>query len=110
MTRRPSRRLVLLVILALAIGLAAGLSPVASSSPDGLSRVAADQGFADRERTGAAQRGAPAADYRAPGVGDDRLATGLAGFAGTLLVGGPALGLGTAVRRRRWAPAPTPSS
>lgn len=110
MRRRPSRRAVLLLVLALAVGLAAGVSPMASSAPDGLERVAADHGFAERATVGAPQRRSPAAGYAAPGVRDDRLATGLAGFAGTLLVGATAMALGGAARRRRWAAAPTPSA
>ena len=48
--------------------LIAGLvSTAASGRPDGLQRVAADQGFADRERTDTVADG-PFADYQAPGV------------------------------------------
>ena len=67
-----------ILVLALAIGLATAASPFASSSPDGLERVAADNGFAPR----AESRAAPLLDYGT----DSKLATGLAGFAGTLLV------------------------
>ena len=65
-------------ILGLAIGLATAASPFASSSPDGLERVAADNGFAPR----AESRDAPLFDYGT----DSKLATALAGFAGTLIV------------------------
>ena len=41
-----------ILALALAIGLATAASPFASSSPDGLERVAADKGFAPRARAG----------------------------------------------------------
>jgi len=67
-----------ILVLALAIGLATAASPFASSSPDGLERVASDKGFAPR----AESREAPLLDYGS----DSKLATGLAGFAGTLLV------------------------
>ena len=73
------------IAVALALGLASAASPFASSSPDGLARVAADHGFAARGE----QRSAPV-----------RLATGLAGFAGTLLVFGIGVGVAKAVRRR----------
>ncbi|MGH2950280.1 MAG: PDGLE domain-containing protein [Solirubrobacteraceae bacterium] len=82
-----------IVALAVAVGLATAVSPFASSSPDGLQRVAADAGFLDRGRATAA----PAPGYAAPGVGDDRIATGLAGLAGTLAVFGTAAAIG---RRR----------
>jgi len=67
-----------ILVLALAIGLATAASPFASSSPDGLERVATDKGFAPR----AESREAPLLDYGS----DSKLATGLAGFAGTLIV------------------------
>jgi hypothetical protein len=89
----------LIVTLAVAIGLAVAVSPFASSSPDGLERVAADKGFAGRGEPSEAPIGA----YAFPGIGDERLATGVAGFAGTLIVFG--LGSGLAALARRRAPA-----
>ena len=79
-------RLFTILALALAIGLATAVSPFASSRPDGLERVATDHGFADRAQGSAT-------------YGDTRLATGLAGFAGTLLVFALGYGLVTVVRR-----------
>jgi hypothetical protein len=78
--------------LAVAIGLATAGSPYASSAPDGLEKVAADHAFVER---GTAQA-APVADYAMPGIGDPRLATGLAGLLGTLVV----FGVGYAIARR----------
>ncbi len=89
-------RLFAILALAVAIGMAAAVSPFASSAPDGLERVAADKGFAG----GAKEHGSPASGYAFPGVDDPRLATGLAGFAGTLLVFGLGYGLATARARR----------
>jgi hypothetical protein len=84
-----------ILALALAIGLATAASPFASSAPDGLTRVAADHGF-----DGGAKAGdGPVAGYALPGVGDERVAKGLAGFAGTLLVFAAGLGVARAVRR-----------
>jgi hypothetical protein len=85
--------------LALAIGLATALSPFASSSPDGLNKVAARQGFDGRGHVVALQRHAPAAGYGFPGVHDARLAKGLAGFAGTLGVFLVGAGLVAVARR-----------
>ena len=89
-----------ILVLAVAVGLAAAVSPFASSSPDGLQRVAADNGFLARGHLGPVQGDAPAKGYEAPGIGDARIATGIAGFAGTLLVFALAGGTGTLVRRR----------
>jgi len=84
-----------ILALALAIGLGTSASPFASSSPDGLNRVAADSGFAGHAKAS----GGPIAGYAIPGVGDARVAKGLAGFAGTLLVFGVGIGIGRTVRR-----------
>ena len=94
-----SKRLLTILALALAIGLATAVSPFASASPDGLERVAEDHAFLDQGR----ERSAPVSDYSIPGVGDTRVATGLAGFVGTL--GVFALGYGVATVSRRRAPA-----
>jgi hypothetical protein len=85
-----------ILALALAIGLATAASPFASASPDGLERVAGDKGFAPRAET----RDGPLGDYSLAGIEDARLATGLAGFAGTLLVFALAGGVAMVVRRR----------
>ncbi|MEA2229392.1 MAG: cobalt/nickel transport protein [Solirubrobacteraceae bacterium] len=96
--------------LAVAIGLATAVSPWASSSPDGLQRVAGEKGFADRGRLHRVQADAPVAGYAVPGVRDARLAKGLAGFAGTLVVFGLGSG-GAALLRRRGGGRPAyPSS
>ena len=86
--------------LALAVGLAVAVSPYASSSPDGLERVATDKGFIDDGKLHAVQDESPVPDYAFPGVDDPALATGIAGFVGTLLVFGLGYGLATVVRRR----------
>jgi hypothetical protein len=86
-----------ILAVALAVGLGTAASPFASSQPDGLEKVAAEKGFAERARS----NDAPLPDYAAPGVDDARLATGLAGFAGTLGIFGVTIGLGSALRRRR---------
>ena len=69
-------------ILAAALVLAV-LSPLASKAPDGLERVARDNGFAQMEK-------APAfhviADYAFPWVDNEDVANALAGVTGVLLV------------------------
>ena len=89
----------------LAAGLAAALllalfSPLASKSPDGLERVAQDQGFAQAEREPPFH---VIAGYAFPWVGNDDVANVLAGVTGVLLVAGvtSALALGLAGRGER---------
>ena len=96
--RRVSVRVLAIVGLALAVGLAAGVSPFASASPDGLERVAADKRF---DGAAAPERDAPAPGYAFPGIEDERVATGVAGFAGTLGVFAVTYGLLVVLRRRR---------
>lgn len=91
--------------LALALALAFFVSPQASSEPDGLNRVAIDEGFATAEEDHALADG-PTAGYAVEGIGNDRLATGLAGVLGvavTFAVGG---GLVLLMRRSRAAAEP----
>jgi cytochrome c peroxidase len=80
-------RLRIFVVLAVAVsvGLATAVSPFASSSPDGLERVARDEGFLADGRAHPVQEDALAPGYAVPGIEDERLATGVAGFAGTLV-------------------------
>jgi hypothetical protein len=89
-------RLFTILALAVAVGLATAVSPYASSSPDGLEKVAGDQAFLDRGTTSEA----PVPDYAIPGIDDPRVATGLAGFLGTLVVFGAGYGIALTARRR----------
>lgn len=92
------RRFVLagLVVALLMAGVAGA---VASDSPDGLERVAGDQGFAG-EADDHALAGSPVADYRVDGVDDERVSTGLAGVLGVVVTFAAGTGLLLAVRRR----------
>jgi hypothetical protein len=108
------RRVPTIVFVALALAVAVGLgtaaSPFASSSPDGLERVATDQGFAGAATSHAAHGASPIAGYAFPGIGDARVATGVAGFAGTLGIFAVGLGVAWTLRRARRAPAGAASS
>lgn len=88
------------LLLALAIGVGAAASPFASSNPDGLERVAEDQGFAETGTLHAIQEDAPVPDYAFPGVADERAATAVAGLAGTVGVFLVGAGLARVLRRR----------
>lgn len=64
------------------------LSFYASSHPDGLEKVAKDQGFIDTAKE-AVNSGSPLANYGVSGVANERLSVGLSGVIGvvaTLLV------------------------
>lgn len=88
--------------LVVAAALAVLVSPFASRAPDGLERVAADQGFADAGgRT--VWSLSPLSDYSFPGFADVRLGTAVAGLAGVLIMFGLILGLGRALGGRRSA-------
>jgi hypothetical protein len=92
--------------LIVALGLAFFVSPYASSSPDGLERVAIDKGFAETARDHALAEG-PLADYQVRGVGDERLATGLSGVIGVAITFGVGMilfGALRTVRARRAGP------
>jgi hypothetical protein len=86
-----------ILTVAVAVGLATAVSPFAAASPDGLERVAEDHGFL----AAAESRQGPATDYAFPGIGDERLATGLAGFAGTLVTFAAGWGLLALLGRMR---------
>ncbi|ORT58545.1 energy-coupling factor ABC transporter permease [Streptomyces sp. CB03238] len=86
--------------LVTALVLAGFVSFYASASPDGLEKVAADQGI-DKKAEDHATADSPLADYGISGLTDARLSGGLAGTIGvgaTVLAG---TGVFWAVRRRR---------
>ena len=87
------------LILCLAI---ACLAPLASSSPDGLERVAEDKGFLDLGEEAPFQ---VIADYVFPGIENEAVATILAGIIGTLILFGVAYGIAwlLTLRKRRTA-------
>jgi hypothetical protein len=96
-------RIFIALALALAIGLATAVSPFASASPDGLEKVAAEKRFLDEGRLAPIQEDSPIPDYAFPGVENERVATGLAGFIGTLAVFAIGYGVAATVGRRRRA-------
>jgi hypothetical protein len=100
-------RIFLALALALAVGLATAVSPYASSSPDGLEKVAEKKEFLDEGRLAGIQEDSPIPDYAFPGVENERLATGLAGFVGTLAVFAIGYGLAFVLRRREPRAGPT---
>jgi cobalt/nickel transport system permease protein len=86
--------------LAVALILAFFVSPFASSSPDGLEKVAADKRI-DTDVKDHALGDGPLADYSVKGVDNSRLSTGLAGVLGVVLTFALGLGLFMVVRMVR---------
>lgn len=91
------RKEILLWLLA-ALILAFFISPFASSSPDGLEKVAEDKGFLEKGEVGPAVS-SPIPDYAWPGIDHEGVATGLAGVFGALVVFGLAYGIGAIIKR-----------
>ncbi|MBU4311769.1 MAG: PDGLE domain-containing protein [Candidatus Omnitrophica bacterium] len=88
----------ILLWLAVSLILAFFISPFASSSPDGLEKVADDKGFLEKGEAEPAFI-SPLPDYVWPGVHNEGFATGFAGIMGTLIVFGVAYGVGAAIKR-----------
>ncbi len=84
--------------LGVALLLALLLSPFASSSPDGLEKVAGQKGFAEKGG-GSLWDHAPFKDYLLPGIENRKLSTGIAGVIGTLAIFFIAIGLGKLIRK-----------
>lgn len=87
-SRRTPKGLLLGGVLVVFV-IAGFVSGFASSSPDGLEKVAGDEGFGDAARDHAFS-GFFLADYAVKGIDNERLAGGLAGVIGvtvTLVVG-----------------------
>jgi hypothetical protein len=111
MARRAVRFGVVIVAgLALALALAFFVAPRASSSPDGLERVAEDHGFLETAEESAVAD-SPLADYSVKGIDDEALSTGLAGIIGvaiTFVLGiGLFAGMKVVAGRRQPAQHPT---
>src|SRR4029450_12716109 len=98
--RSPNLRIFLLGGLLVAIGLAMLVSGLASSSPDGLNKVAEDHGFAAKAKEHLFENG-PLAGYAGKGVHSDRLGTGLSGLIGVLVTFGVGLTLFALLRAMR---------
>jgi flagellar basal body-associated protein FliL len=94
--------------LVVAILLGVFVAPWASSSPDGLEKVAKDKGFMKKaEEENPAWKHSPMKDYAFPGVKSDKASTGISGLVGVLItlaaataVGLLALGLNRLHKRK----------
>lgn len=100
--RKDRRNLTLFVVggLLVALGLAFFVSPLASSSPDGLQKVAEEQGF-DPSAQDPALDESPLAGYGVEGVEDEGLSKGLAGVIGVVITFGAGMILFGLIRLQR---------
>lgn len=86
----------------LSLFIAGVVSDYASSSPDGLEKVAGDIGFLDSAKEHSYADGL-LADYGVKGVENQRLSTGAAGVIGVLATAGVSTGLFLVLRRKNGA-------
>ena len=93
------RKREIVIGLAAALAIALFLSPVASSWPDGLDRVAKDLGFFEKGE-GAEVLQAPIPDYKIPGLDNEGFSTALSGTLGTLAMFGIGFGVACVLRRK----------
>ena len=100
MTSRISTRTVVIVGAVVALLLAGVVSYYASSAPDGLNKVANDQGISKNEKQHDLD-GSPLSGYGTEGVDNERLSGGLAGVAGVAVTFAIVGGLVLAVRRSK---------
>ncbi len=102
---RPTRgRVITIVVVGLAIALLITLfSPLASSEPDGLERVAEDKEFINEAEDAPYEI---IADYAFPWVDNEDAATILAGIVGVLIVAAIAFALAFGLQRLGGRPAP----
>lgn len=96
---RVSNTMVAVGILVVALAIAGILSFYAASSPDGLTKVSQDQGFADTATTHSTED-SPFAGYGSSFIDDDRASVGVSGVVGVLVVLGLGTGVTYLVRRR----------
>ncbi len=97
---RPDTKLFIGAGLMLALALALFVSPFASSSPDGLNKVAIEKGFDDTAEDHALD-GSPLAGYAVRGITDERISKALSGLIGVLMTFGVGLLIFGVVARRR---------
>jgi cobalt/nickel transport protein len=87
---------------AVSLFIAGFASYYASSSPDGLEKVAEDIGFIETAKENS-NADTTLADYGVKGVDNERLSTGTAGVIGVLATAGVSTGLFLVLRRRSGA-------
>ena len=95
-----SNRKFILAGLLISALLAGGASFYASSSPDGLEKVAEEIGFIDTAKD-SSNADTALADYGVKGVENERLSVGVAGVIGVIATGAVSGGLFLLLRRKK---------
>ena len=85
--------------LGISLLLALFLSPFASSSPDGLEKVAETKGFAEKAKGSSFWKYSPLPDYAIPWIKNEKVSTALSGLIGTLAIFFIAMGVGKLIKR-----------
>ena len=75
------------------------LSPFASTSPDGLEKVAETKGFAEKGESWKFWKYAPLPDYAIPWIKNEKVSTALSGLIGTLAIFFLAFGIGRLIKK-----------
>ena len=86
--------------LIIAVMVALFLSPLASSRPDGLERVAKDYGFIEKGEQVPVLK-SPIPDYIFPGFKNEKLATSISGLLGTVIIFGIGCSLAFLLKKRK---------
>jgi cobalt/nickel transport protein len=94
--------------LGICLVVAGVFSYYASSSPDGLEKVAKDNGFIGNAAD-SANAALPTADYAVAGVENERLSVGLAGVIGVIVIAVLAFGMFWLLARGKKAPQDAPA-
>jgi cobalt/nickel transport protein len=85
--------------LGVSLLLALFLSPFASSSPDGLEKVAETKGFSERGEGWKGWKYAPFSKYAIPWIKNEKVSTALSGLIGTFAIFFIAMGIGKLIKR-----------
>jgi cobalt/nickel transport protein len=85
--------------LGISLLLALFLSPFASSSPDGLEKVAETKGFLEKGEGWTFWKHTPLSDYTLPWIKNEKVSTAISGLIGTLAIFFIALGIGRLIKR-----------
>jgi len=85
--------------LGVSLLLALFLSPFASSSPDGLEKVAETKGFLEKAEGWKFWKYAPFSEYAIPWIKNEKVSTALSGLIGTLAIFFMAMGIGKLIKR-----------
>ena len=89
----------ILIGLGISFLLALFLSPYASTSPDGLEKVAEMKGFSEKGENWKFWKYAPLRDYAIPWIKNEKVSTALSGLIGILAIFFIALGIGRLIKK-----------